>query len=63
MLEEQLKQGTYRANLVRRTYISKPSGGQRPLGIPTVRDKLLQTTCSKILESIYEPKFYATRYG
>lgn len=63
MLEEQLKQGTYRANLVRRTYISKPNGGQRPLGIPTIRDKLLQTTCSKILESIYEPKFYATRYG
>lgn len=63
MLEEQLKQGTYRANLVRRTYISKPNGGQRPLGIPTVRDKLLQTTCSKILEAIYEPKFYTTRYG
>ena len=63
MLEEHLKQGTYRANLVRRTYISKPNGGQRPLGIPTVRDKLLQTTCSKILEAIYEPKFYGTRYG
>ena len=63
MLEEQLKQGTYHANLVRRTYISKPNGGHRPLGIPTVRDKLLQTTCSKILEAIYEPKFYATRYG
>ena len=63
ILEEQLKQGTYRANLVRRTHISKPNGGQRPLGIPTVRDKLLQTTCSKILEAIYEPKFYTTRYG
>lgn len=63
VLEEELKKGTYRANLVRRTYISKANGGQRPLGIPTVRDKLLQTTCSKILEAIYEPKFYETRYG
>ncbi len=63
VLEKELKKGTYHANLVRRTYINKGSGGQRPLGIPTVRDKLLQTTCSKILEAIYEPKFYETRYG
>lgn len=63
ILEEELKKGKYRANLVRRTYISKTNGKQRPLGIPTVRDKLLQTTCSKILEAIYETKFYETRYG
>lgn len=62
-LEAELKSGTYRANLVRRTYISKANGQSRPLGIPTVRDKLLQTTCSKILESIYEPKFSPNRYG
>lgn len=63
MLEKQLKNGTYKASLVRRTYIDKANGGKRPLGIPTVRDKLLQTACSKILEAIYEPRFYETRYG
>lgn len=62
-LEEELKRGKYHANLIRRTYIEKPNGEKRPLGIPTVRDKLLQALCSKILEAIYEPKFYETRYG
>lgn len=63
VLENELKKGAYHANLVRRTFIEKSNGDKRPLGIPTVRDKLLQTTCSKILEAIYEPKFYGTRYG
>lgn len=63
ILEEELKQGNYHTNLVRRIYIDKTNGKKRPLGIPTVRDKLLQTTCSKILEAIYEPKFLNTRYG
>ena len=62
-LEKELKSGGYRANLVRRTLISKPNGDKRPLGILTVRDKLLQTLCSKILEAIYEPKFSDRRYG
>jgi len=58
-----MRNNAYHANLVKRTYIDKPNGDKRPLGIPTVRDKLLQTTCSKILEAIYEPKFLNTRYG
>lgn len=62
-LEQELINGAYHAKLVRRTYIDKPNGDKRPLGIPTIRDKLLQTTCSKILEAIYEPKFLNTRYG
>jgi len=62
-MEQELLNDSYHANLVRRTYIDKPNGDKRPLGIPTVRDKLLQTTCSKILEAIYEPKFFSTRYG
>ena len=62
-LASDLKRGSYKANLIKQTYIQKPNGGQRPLGIPTVRDKLLQTTCSKILEAIYEPKFHDFRYG
>ncbi len=62
-LEQELRNNSYHANLVRRTYIDKPNGDKRPLGIPTVRDKLLQTTCSKILEAMYEPKFLDVRYG
>jgi RNA-directed DNA polymerase len=62
-LEKELKNGAYHTKLVRRTYIDKPNGKKRPLGIPAVRDKLLQATCSKILEAIYEPKFFDIRYG
>ena len=62
-LETELKNNGYRANLIRRTHIKKSGGKLRPLGIPTVRDKLLQTLCSKILEAIYEPKFSDKRYG
>lgn len=62
-LEDSLKVRRYRAHLVRRTHIRKSDGGQRPLGIPTVRDKLLQTLVRNILEAIYEPKFQSFRYG
>ncbi len=62
-LESELVKGNYKANLVRRTHIPKASGGTRPLGIPTVRDKLLQTTCKQILEAIYEPKLHDFRFG
>ena len=62
-IEQELIKGAYHTNLVKRTCIKKPNGDKRPLGILTVRDKLLQTTCSKILEAIYEPKFLKTRYG
>lgn len=62
-LETELKNNAYKANLIRRTHIEKSGGKLRPLGIPTVRDKLLQTLCSKILEAIYKPKFSPNRYG
>lgn len=62
-LEEELKANSYKCLAVRETLIPKANGKVRALGIPVVRDKLLQTCCSKILEAIYEPKFIDSRYG
>jgi len=61
-LVDSLKSKTYKAKLVRRKYIPKGSG-KRPLGIPVVSDKLLQTACSKILESIFEQDFMNFSHG
>lgn len=62
-LEKELIEDRYHAKLVKRVYIEKSNGDKRPLGIPAIRDKLLQGTCSRILESIYEPEFIETSYG
>ena len=56
-LWERVKRGSYRAKLVRRCHIPKEGGRTRPLGIPAVEDKLLQTAVSRILNAIYEPMF------
>jgi len=58
-----LKEKSYKANLVRRSYIPKPGGKQRPLGIPVVADKLVQTAVAFILNAIYEQDFLSCSHG
>jgi group II intron reverse transcriptase/maturase len=62
-LVEQLKGKRYKAKLVRRQYIPKDNGKLRPLGIPAISDKLLQTGVKVILENIYEQDFLPCSYG
>lgn len=63
-LHDEFKSGQYRAPNIRRIYIPKGEGKQkRPLGLPTVEDKLLQTAVTKVLTPVYEKMFYDTSYG
>jgi RNA-directed DNA polymerase len=62
-LRERIKSGRYRAPPVRRTYIPKADGSQRPLGIPTFEDKVAQRAVLMVLEEIYEHDFLPCSYG
>lgn len=62
-LSERLRRGAYRAKPVRRAYIPKADGRQRPLGVPTLEDKIVQRATVDVLNAIYESDFLGFSYG
>src|SRR5437764_2383266 len=62
-LSERLKRGAYRAKPVRRVYIAKADGRQRPLGVTALEDKIVQRATVEVLNAIYETDFLGFSYG
>lgn len=62
-LAEKLKYGAYQAKPVLRVYIPKPDGRQRPIGVPTLEDKIVQRATVAVLDAVYETDFLGFSYG
>jgi group II intron reverse transcriptase/maturase len=62
-LSQRLRRGAYRASPVRRAYIPKADGRQRPLGVPVLEDKIVQRATVEVLNAIYETDFLGFSYG
>ena len=62
-LARRLRRGAYRAKPVRRAYIPKADGRQRPIGVPTLEDKIVQRAAVEVLNAIYEVDFLGFSYG
>src|SRR5438045_1780167 len=62
-LSERLKRGAYRAKPVRRVFIPKADGRQRPIGVPALEDKIVQRAVVEVLNTIYESDFLGFSYG